>query len=306
MIKRILSVLPLSVACATVMHGQAICGVMTRAGDIYPIAGALGVIPKALEGGKLVEMNPPYHVLLKGTKSYADGYIKFEDFRVDPVFDENGTPDDKDFILKGTLVSDRNLQSNFLLFEFEADPGNPSAIVIAEAPDLTSGVRTTLRLKVPQDPTLRLQERNYYVHFFSGIHEHVTSLMPDADQAVAKTRTDAEILANTADRPLKVVLPVAPDWPSDIPTSVEGNATIRWRVGTDGLVLEASVVKATNPEFGANAVAAVKEWLFAPAIKNHEYVETTAETTLNFVKPKPKPVAAPAAPPAPAAPAATK
>lgn len=282
-------------------HGQSICLVQTPDGYAHPVTGAVGVIPEGLVDGKLKEINPPYNVIMKGTVSYADGFIKFDDFRVDPVFDDNGTPDDKNFSLKGVLTSDRTLRNNYLLFEFEADPGNPATIVIAEAPDLTAGVATTLRLNVPQDPTLRLQERNYNVHFYSGTHEHVTSLMSAADQASAQAHTDAEILKNTANRRLKIVLRVAPDWPANIPITQEGSATIQARVGTEGIVLQASVAEATSPEFGANALEAVKQCVFAPAIRNHEYVEQVVKIPVLFTKPKPKAAAPAAAPASPAA-----
>jgi TonB family protein len=301
MIKRILSLMPLSATCAAIVHGQALCLVITSSGDVLPVAGAVGVIPEAIENGRLTEVHDYQATVLKRSVSYADGYIKFEDFRVDPVFDENGSPDDKNFSLKGALTSDRTLLNNYLYFVFEADPGNPPSIVIAEAPDLTAGVRTTLRLNVPQDPTLRLQERNYTVHFFSGIREHVTSLMPEADQKVAETLTDAEILEKTANRALGTILKIRPDHPASIPSSVEGTAMVQARVGPDGLVLQTSVVSATNPEFGANAMDAVKHWVFAPAIKNHEYVEALVDVPVKFAKPKPKAAAPAAAPAAPAA-----
>jgi TonB family protein len=270
------------------MHGQAICLVITPEGDVLPVAGAVGVIPEAIQNGKLTEIQNYKTTILKGTASYADGYIKADDFRVDAVFDESGVPDDKTFSLKGTLTSDRTLTNNFLFFEFEADPGNPPTIVIAEAPDLTAGNRTVLRLNIPQDPTLRLQERNYNVHFFSGIHEHVTSLMPDADQAKAQTLTDAEILVRTESRAPRPVLKIRPDHPADIPPDTEGSATVHCRIGADGMVHDASLAGATNSEFGESALAAVRQWVFAPAIRNHEYVDMTVNIPIMFTKPKAK------------------
>lgn len=300
MIKRILSLFPLAAACATMMHGQSLCLVMTHAGDVLPVGGAVGVIPEAYANGKLTEVYNYRATLLKATASYADGYIKFDDFRIDQAFDDSGAPDEKTFTLKGSLTSDRTLANNFLFFEFEADPGNPPTIVIAEAPDLTAGVKTNLRLNVPQDPTLRLQERNYTIHFFSGIHEHVTSLMQDAEQAKAATLTDAEILKRTESRAAKPVLKIRPDHPSDIPADVEGTAFVQARLNTDGMVAEATLVSATNREFGESALEAVKEWVFAPAIKNHEYVPTRVTIPVSFTKPKPHPAPAPAPAPEPA------
>ncbi len=62
--------------------------------------------------------------------------------------------------------------------------------------------------------------------------------------------------------------------PSLLVREVEGSATIRVLVGTDGRVREAIVVSATHPDFGKAALRqALKAWRFKPATRGKEAVE---------------------------------
>jgi periplasmic protein TonB len=65
---------------------------------------------------------------------------------------------------------------------------------------------------------------------------------------------------------------------------IEGSATIRVLVGTDGRVREAKVVSATHPDFGKAAVRqALKAWRFKPATRGGEAVEDWLTLPVSFV-----------------------
>lgn len=76
-----------------------------------------------------------------------------------------------------------------------------------------------------------------------------------------------------------------PNYPSRLLVrEVEGSATIRVLVGTDGRVREASVVSATHPDFGDAAVRqALKAWRFKPATRGGEPVEDWVTIPVSFV-----------------------
>jgi periplasmic protein TonB len=76
-----------------------------------------------------------------------------------------------------------------------------------------------------------------------------------------------------------------PDYPTALLNkSVEGSATIRVLVGTDGRVREAQVVSATHPDFGKAAVRqALKAWRFKPATRGGEAVEDWVTLPVSFV-----------------------
>jgi periplasmic protein TonB len=76
-----------------------------------------------------------------------------------------------------------------------------------------------------------------------------------------------------------------PDYPARLLSrEIEGSATIRVLVGTDGRVRQASVVSATHPEFGAAAVKqALKAWRFKPATRGGTPVEDWVTLPVSFV-----------------------
>ena len=75
-----------------------------------------------------------------------------------------------------------------------------------------------------------------------------------------------------------------PDYPSSLLVrEIEGSATIRVLVGTDGRVREAIVVSATHPDFGIAAMRqAIKAWRFKPATRGNEAVEDWVTIPITF------------------------
>jgi TonB family protein len=282
MIKRILPLALLSLAFAASLRAQIMFIVVLADGRVFPVSSAIGVTPKVFDNGKWVEVYTPKEKITKRASAYADGFVKFTDFRIDALFDEGGSPMENMFKLEGVAVSDRSLKNCYLLFEFQPDPGNAPTLVTAALPDLDAGVSTQFRLRIPQDPTLHLQERNYTVHFFSGVREHATSEMDETDQKIALDHTDSAILARTENRPLKPLLRARPERPANVPDDMPGAATVRCVVGYDGLIESAAVVSCSAPAFGDAALDAIRQWIFIPAIKNHVYVKTTVDIPLQF------------------------
>ena len=76
-----------------------------------------------------------------------------------------------------------------------------------------------------------------------------------------------------------------PDYPSSLlRREIEGSATIRVLVGTDGRVRQANVVSATHPEFGQAAVKqALRAWRFKPATRGGQPVEDWVTLPVSFV-----------------------
>ncbi|MFM2409481.1 MAG: hypothetical protein RL481_309 [Pseudomonadota bacterium] len=75
-----------------------------------------------------------------------------------------------------------------------------------------------------------------------------------------------------------------PSYPSALLVrEIEGSATIRVLVGTDGRVREALVVSATHPDFGkAAARQALKAWRFKPATRDGSPVEDWVTIPVTF------------------------
>ncbi len=87
-----------------------------------------------------------------------------------------------------------------------------------------------------------------------------------------------------AQRDMRYANDFQPSYPSSLLVrEIEGSATIRVLVGTDGRVREALVVSATHPDFGKAAVRqAMKAWRFKPATRDGEPVEDWMTIPVTF------------------------
>ncbi|HWA87878.1 MAG TPA: energy transducer TonB [Opitutus sp.] len=65
-------------------------------------------------------------------------------------------------------------------------------------------------------------------------------------------------------------------------THTEGEVLVEFVVDTTGRVRDARVVKTSHPAFGDFAVAAVKQWLFAPASHDGHLVDSRLRVPVQF------------------------
>jgi protein TonB len=87
-----------------------------------------------------------------------------------------------------------------------------------------------------------------------------------------------------AKRDMRFAAAFQPNYPTSLLVrEIEGSATIRVLVGTDGRVREAIVVSATHPDFGKAAMRqALKAWRFKPATRGKEPVEDWVTIPITF------------------------
>jgi len=87
-----------------------------------------------------------------------------------------------------------------------------------------------------------------------------------------------------ARRDMRFAAAFQPDYPPSLLTrEIEGTATVRVLVGTDGRVREAIVVSASHPAFGRAAVQqALKSWRFKPATRGADAVEDWVTIPITF------------------------
>lgn len=93
----------------------------------------------------------------------------------------------------------------------------------------------------------------------------------------------------------KLVFHIRPIYPFEMRRQgVSGEVIVDFLVAKDGSVQNAYVVKASRPEFAANAVAAVSEWHFRPGTKNGQPVPTHMQVPVIFsLAEEPRPSALP-------------
>ncbi len=92
------------------------------------------------------------------------------------------------------------------------------------------------------------------------------------------------LIFTKAKRDLRYARDFQPNYPPYLlGREIEGSATIRVLVGTDGRVREAMVVSASHPDFGKAAVRqALKSWRFKPATRGNEAVEDWVTIPVTF------------------------
>lgn len=86
--------------------------------------------------------------------------------------------------------------------------------------------------------------------------------------------------ANRLAQPLTTV---APNYPYLMRHSqAEAEVTVAFSVNTQGVVTDVRIVGSTNPDFIKPSLEAVKQWTFAPAIKDGQPVEARLQQTFTF------------------------
>jgi TonB family protein len=89
------------------------------------------------------------------------------------------------------------------------------------------------------------------------------------------------------DKMPEVVTRVAPVYPRALRESgVQGVATVDMLIDSTGRVIEAKAVRATTPEFAAEAVEAAKAWVFKPAEAAGHKITARVQVPFEFVMPQ--------------------
>ena len=97
---------------------------------------------------------------------------------------------------------------------------------------------------------------------------------------VDQTNLPPELRYDVAPKPRGRVLPVYPY--GLVRDGVKGSATVKFMISETGKVSYAEVVKATQPEFGAAAVAMIEQWEFEPALRGGRPTQSVFSYTQEF------------------------
>jgi TonB family protein len=84
--------------------------------------------------------------------------------------------------------------------------------------------------------------------------------------------------------PPSVLSKVDPVYPEGEPAGTAATVMMSIVVGTDGMAEDINIVKSADPNFDANAVAAVSKWRFKPGMMNGVPVKVRAQIEVNFRK----------------------
>jgi TonB family protein len=250
-------------------------------GQIGPVDRVVGVVPYALISGSL-KSTLGSGLFLHKAPYFHSGPVRVEEFKMTTRWLEaDGSELNAEMTLVGYLTASETLDNCYLAFEMLDENGRTRQIGTIALPRLVAGAKQPLRalLKLAGKP----EEGRYRIHIFADRLECLTSLM-GSNYVFGKTT--AGDLAGSAGRDPAPLLGVAPVYPRNlVAQAIPGDARIACLVGPDGDVREASVQQADRPEFGEAALAALKQWLFVPAVKDHHYVAERIVVPFHFRAP---------------------
>jgi len=231
---------------------------------------------------------------LQPVPAYRKGLVTVSQLGVTDTRNENGTS-----ILYGTdinahLLTDVPLKRCFVVLEIPA--GLDKGLYVSELADLNPG--EDRKMRISEQFQERLLEAKYTLHFFSDGAELLNTTMDPAYIAEQTKKTDQvmreAMLKKQPDHSVRMapgIAPAVPVYPADLKAQgIAGSAKVSCTINANGDLVSVSVVDATDPRFGEALAAAARQWKFEPAVKDHQFVDTTVVVPYDFKLP-----AAPAA-----------
>jgi TonB family protein len=236
--------------------------------QLYPVVSAQANSAVALVEGKRVTVAQG-DFALRAAPGFQPGFVQIDSW------DTYGMSKGKSsasynytLVFRGEFSSSIPLKDCFLVAHLKLE-NNEEGIALCALPNLVPGQKQWVDVQFPL--THPLGRGSYRLHLFSGTGELLHSRM-SPDQA-----PDRKV------RPLKLVVPHFPEELKG--QAAGGEAVILCRISDSGQVLDASVREATQEPFGREALAAVRQWTFAPAIRDQHYVETSILIPVEFKPP---------------------
>ena len=220
--------------------------------------------PLIERAGQLVKADTQVYLLQKSPE-YEPVLISVNSVRADVNYVEmnGGSELNHNFEFHARLESRYDLENVYLALElFTGQLGK--LIYVQEVGMIGPEHPQSISLSVP---FLGKISGKYYVHLFVRGNEVLNSTMPEEmrervlDQMVAKRIHGAE------DRPLRPFVGPSPVFPAALRAAkTTGQAVVHIRVDAQGRVQNPQVFSASDPAFGAAALAAIRLWRFLPKV----------------------------------------
>jgi TonB family protein len=190
--------------------------------------------------------------------------------------------------LRATAVQDG---SAMVAFTFDATGRITDRLVLAASHPAFSTSIYDAMLNWEIEPTeLAHSSRRETIRFEFELHNSIRPMTQrDAfksvftrygDQAATALRTWREEEIRPELKPVATAMPVFPAALSA--QNARGSATVSFVVDTEGGVRVPGVTDATEPEFGEAALAAIRQWRFAPPLQNGTPAQVLVERTFRF------------------------
>jgi hypothetical protein len=247
-----------------------------------PVRAARRLIPQVEIDGRLQPVAITAPMLLHEADAYRDGFITAEDFEI-AIRMTGFAPYRPDLQIDGFLTSTTDLQDCYILVRWQGGSPDSFTFTTGQLPDLKAGKRTTIQVWYPIgfNPNYLHPGQGYWAYIFSGKRECLTSLIAGKTPP-KRWRQQGFVLRQTSYRSAAAFFNPVPEDLSLLPPTRPGSAVVEFRINADGDVVDPNVSSASRPEFGDLALSTVRQWLYAPAVYDHHFVEAPGKLLFIF------------------------
>lgn len=120
-----------------------------------------------------------------------------------------------------------------------------------------------------------------------GLALVVSAAFASATEPASTSRVAKVAHIQGMDKAPEIVTQVAPVYPTELrERGIQGVVTVEMLIDSTGRVVEANAVRATTPEFAAQAVDAAKAWTFKPAEADGKKITSRVLVPFEFTMPQ--------------------
>ena len=253
-------------------------------GKLHLVRGVDGTRPVIELEGKRVAVRAS-GMTLQPIEEYVPELVAIRDIEVKTsgVVGSSGAVAHKQFSFRASFVTEYRLNDVFVVLDLHTEKAG-SILFLSDISPMYPRQPVPIWARAPLNDWWG--SGKFVAHVMIGGIETFNSEMSLQDRESALDRMVAKRIAKVVDQPpLRFVGP-EPAYPKQLwKSKATGQAVISVRVGTDGRPLDPSVKSASDPAFGAAALAAVREWRFLPQVKDGRPCEAAAEIPFDFAPP---------------------
>ena len=281
---RMLSLLTVAASLSVPLAAQSLLCVDYH-GKAYVVRQVHGGDPYVMENGKLVSAVSKRCVLTPA-KSFLPAFISVRNLdlvRKHRSNGDTGTDLNHELHFQANFETLDTLKNVFFALEFDTDQSG-KVVLYYEIGDLEPGksLPVGLTVKLRED----LGDGQYQLHLFADGAEVLHSQQSPAFREAAIAAIVAQRISGVKDAPPKPFFGPDPEYPTALlKTGTKGDAVMKIRIASTGIVLETKVEHTTDPAFGEAALAAIHQWCFLPQMKDGHPVESWATMPFVFAPP---------------------
>jgi TonB family protein len=259
--------------------------VVKEDGVVSPVVMVEGYKPFISKDGKLVATSSHAYSMIKAGEylpvhiSVKNKSAKTSYMTMDGVGEMNKT-----FEFHCELECAYDLEGVFMVLLLDSENAG-KGIFLRGIDKLEAREPKTLDLQVPTNENLGAG--HYKIHLFVKGREVFNSTLGFGEMENALKRMVRDRIKGVQDAPAQPFIGPAPEYPRALyKKKVEGTAVLSFKITPDGSIDDPVVTEATQPEFGAAAMAVIKQWRFLPKVVNGHPVEAKAKMPFKFTPPK--------------------